>query len=109
VTDYQFLTYELLDEGSIARIFLDRPDVRNGQNRGLLMELNQGFLRAEADDLVEVVIPNSCFTLHELNHSHWAAIHENGMQIGLPEDRVPRWKDAPPIVYAVKEAVRADG
>ena len=298
MTDYQFLSYELLDDGSIARILLDRPDVRNAQNRGLLVELNDAFLRAEADDEVRVVILggtgpmfsaghdmgsktalaergehrsykvnggtrkgaeyvmlqewhhyfqstlrwrnlrkitvaqvhgdvyaaglmlmwacdlivaaedtkfadvvgtrlgmcgveyfahpwefgprktkelmltgdslsvdeahalgmvskvfptdqlaertlefarriarlptmtallikesvnqtvdqmgfynalNSCFTLHELNHAHWAEVHENRMQIALPEDGVPSWKDAPPIVPAEKSTVRAEG
>ncbi len=54
--DYKFLTYEELDEGRIARIMLNRPDARNAQNRGLLVELNEAFLRAEADDTVRVVI-----------------------------------------------------
>jgi enoyl-CoA hydratase len=49
----------------------------------------------------------SCFTLHELNHSHWAWAHENRMPAGLPEDGVPSWKDAPPVVPAVKNLVRA--
>jgi enoyl-CoA hydratase len=54
--DYTFLTYEELDEGRIARIMLNRPEARNAQNRGLLVELNEAFLRAEADDTVRVVI-----------------------------------------------------
>lgn len=297
MSDYQFLTYEALDDGRIIRILLDRPDVRNAQNRGLLVELNEAFLRAEADDEVRVVILggvgpmfsaghdmgsaqavaertehssysvnggtrkgaeyvmlqewhhyfqntlrwrnlrkitiaqvhgdvyaaglmlmwacdlivaadntqfadvvgtrlgmcgveyfahpwefgprktkelmltgdsitvdeahalgmvakvfpvddlaertvelarriaslptmtallikesvnqtqdhmgfynslNSCFTLHELNHAHWASVHDNGMQIGLPEDGVPSWRDAPPVVPAEKGSVRAD-
>jgi enoyl-CoA hydratase len=297
VSDYEFLTYELLDEGRIVRILLDRPDVRNAQNRGLLVELNDAFLRAEADDDVRVVILggtgqmfsaghdmgskqalaergehpsykvnggtrkgaeyvmlqewhhyfqntlrwrnlrkitvaqvhgdvyaaglmlmwacdlivaaedtmfadvvgtrlgmcgveyfahpwefgtrktkelmltgdsisvdeahalgmvskvfpgdelpertlelarriallptmtallikesvnqtqdnmgfhnalHSCFTLHELNHAHWAEVHDNGMQIGLPEDGVPSWRDAPPVVPAEKTSVRAN-
>jgi enoyl-CoA hydratase len=49
----------------------------------------------------------SCFTLHELNHSHWAWAHENRMPAALPEDGVPSWRDAPPIVPAVKDQVRA--
>ena len=28
----------------------------------------------------------ACFTLHELNHSHWAEVHNGGMPAGLPED-----------------------
>ncbi len=51
---------------------------------------------------------NACFTLHELNHSHWAQVHENGYPIALEEDGIPNWKDAPPIVNAVKDKVRAD-
>ena len=52
---------------------------------------------------------NACFTLHELNHSHWAQVHENGYPIALEEDGIPNWKEAPPIVPAVKDKVRADG
>jgi enoyl-CoA hydratase len=29
---------------------------------------------------------NACFTLHELNHSHWAQVHEDGFPVGRPED-----------------------
>ena len=54
--DYQFLLYETLDSGRIVRIMLNRPEVRNAQNRGLLVELNDAFLAAEADDEVRVVI-----------------------------------------------------
>ena len=300
--DYRFVTYEVLDEGRIARIMLNRPDARNAQNRGLLVELNEAFLRAEADDQVRVVILgglgpmfssghdlgsavsraeytpgpdqhpsyrvnggtregaeslmlqewhhffantrrwrdlrkitiaqvhgdvyaaalmlmwacdliiaaentrfadvvgtrlgmcgveyfahpwefgprktkelmltgdaltvdeayqlgmvskvfpeaeltektlefarriaevptmaallakeavnqsvdnmgfynalNACFTLHQLNHSHWAQVHENGFPVGLEEDGLPNWRTAPPVVAAVKDQVRTDG
>jgi enoyl-CoA hydratase len=53
---YTFLVYETLDDGRIARIMLNRPDARNAQNRGLLVELDDAFMRAEADDAVRVVI-----------------------------------------------------
>jgi enoyl-CoA hydratase len=52
----EYITYETLDDGVIARIMLNRPDARNAQNRGMLVELNDAFLRAEADDNVRVVI-----------------------------------------------------
>ncbi len=52
---------------------------------------------------------NACFTLHELNHSHWAQVHENGWPVATEEDGIPHWKDAPPIVPARKDQVRADG
>ena len=54
--DYQYLTYETLDDGTIARIMLNRPEARNAQNRGMLVELHEAFLVAEADDDVRVVI-----------------------------------------------------
>ena len=53
---FKYVTTELLDEGKIARITLNRPGARNAQNRGLLVELDQAFLEAEADDKVRVVI-----------------------------------------------------
>ncbi|MDQ2648813.1 MAG: enoyl-CoA hydratase [Actinomycetota bacterium] len=54
--EYKFLSYELLDEGRVARIYLNRPDQRNAQNRGLLVELDDAFMEAERDDTVRVVI-----------------------------------------------------
>ncbi len=56
MTTYKFLTYETLDDGRIARIMLNRPEARNAQNRGMLVELNDAFLKAEADDQIRVVI-----------------------------------------------------
>jgi enoyl-CoA hydratase len=52
---------------------------------------------------------NACFTLHELNHSHWAWVHEGGYPVAQEEDGIPNWKDAPPIVPAVKDQVRSEG
>jgi len=54
--DYKYVLYETLDSGRVARIMLNRPESRNAQNRGLLVELDDAFLRAEADDEVRVVI-----------------------------------------------------
>jgi enoyl-CoA hydratase len=54
--DYKFISYELLDEGRVARILLNRPDQRNAQSRGLLVELDEAFMEAEKDDQVRVVI-----------------------------------------------------
>ncbi|MGH9095377.1 MAG: enoyl-CoA hydratase, partial [Acidimicrobiales bacterium] len=53
---YRYVTYETFDEGTIARIMLNRPDARNAQSRGLLVELHDAFLEAEQDDQVRVVI-----------------------------------------------------
>ena len=54
--DYKYVTYETLDDGKVARIMLNRVESRNAQHRGLLVELNDAFLQAEADDEVRVVI-----------------------------------------------------
>jgi enoyl-CoA hydratase len=54
--DYTYVTYELLDDGRVARIMLNRPEARNAQNRGMLVELDDAFRAAEADDQVRVVI-----------------------------------------------------
>src|SRR6202047_4703842 len=50
------VAYETLDEGRIARIWLNGPETHNAQSRGLLVQLDEAFLRAEADDTVRVVI-----------------------------------------------------
>jgi enoyl-CoA hydratase len=49
----------------------------------------------------------ACFTLHQLNHAHWAEVHDNKMPAALPEDGIPNWREAPPVVPAVKNLVRA--
>jgi enoyl-CoA hydratase len=51
---------------------------------------------------------NACFTLHELNHSHWAQVNEDSYPIAKEDSGIPNWKDAPPIAPAVKDKVRAD-
>jgi enoyl-CoA hydratase len=53
---YKYLLIEKFCEGEIVRITLNRPDARNAQNRGLLVELNEAFLEAEREDRVRVVI-----------------------------------------------------
>ncbi|HEX3842295.1 MAG TPA: enoyl-CoA hydratase [Acidimicrobiales bacterium] len=47
----------------------------------------------------------ACFTLHQLNHSHWAEIHESKYPVAEPQDGIPNWKDAPPVRLAVENAV----
>ena len=56
MSDYEFVRYEPQDDGTIVRIILNRPEARNAQNRGMLVELDEAFLAAEADDRVRVVI-----------------------------------------------------
>jgi enoyl-CoA hydratase len=75
---YRFITYETLDEGRIARIALDRPRQRNAQSRGLLVELDDAFGRAEADDAVRVVILKG-------NGPAFSAGHDLGSKDALAE------------------------
>jgi enoyl-CoA hydratase len=49
----------------------------------------------------------ACFSLHQINHAHWAEVHEDKRAAAAPEDGIPLWKDAPPVVPAVKDKVRA--
>ena len=52
---------------------------------------------------------NACFTLHELNHSHWAWVNEDHYPVAKEDSGIPNWRNAPPIVPAEKDKVRADG
>jgi enoyl-CoA hydratase len=45
---------------------------------------------------------NACFSLHEVNHAHWAQLHDDGYPGAKPEDGVAAWRNAPPIVRLAK-------
>jgi enoyl-CoA hydratase len=68
MADYEFVSYEQLEEGRVARILLNRPDTRNAQNRGMLVELDDAFRRAEEDDDVRVVILGGVGPLFSSGH-----------------------------------------
>jgi enoyl-CoA hydratase len=68
MAEYRFITYDTHDDGTIARIILNRPRTRNAQSRGLLVELNDAFLAAEADDQVRVVILGGAGPLFSSGH-----------------------------------------
>jgi enoyl-CoA hydratase len=68
MADYEYITYETYDEGTIARIMLNRVKSRNAQNRGLLVELDDAFMKAEADDDVRVVILGGNGTMFSSGH-----------------------------------------
>jgi enoyl-CoA hydratase len=44
----------------------------------------------------------ACFSLHQMNHSHWAEIHEDKYPIGQAQDGVAPWNQAPPVVALSK-------
>lgn len=74
------VAYETLDEGRIARIWLNRPDAHNAQNRTLLVQLDEAFIRAEADDDVRVVILAA-------RGKNFSAGHDLGSEAALAERR----------------------
>ncbi len=65
----EFIQYEVVDQ--VAVITLDRPEKANAQHRPLLVELNESFERAVADDDVNVVVLQA-------NGRHFSAGHDLG-------------------------------
>jgi enoyl-CoA hydratase len=46
---------------------------------------------------------NACFTIHELNHAHWAWVHHDDLPAGRPGDEgITDWRSASPIRPALK-------
>ncbi|MCV7441507.1 enoyl-CoA hydratase [Mycobacterium paraense] len=76
--DNELVTYETLDDGRVARIWLNRPDAHNAQSRGLLIQLDEAFLRAEADDTVRVVILAA-------RGKNFSAGHDLGSELAIAE------------------------
>src|ERR1700730_5278093 len=74
----ELVAYETLDDGRIARIWLNRPEAHNAQGRGLLVQLDEAFLRAEADDDVRVVILAA-------RGRNFSAGHDLGSELALAE------------------------
>lgn len=74
------VTYETLDDGRIARIWLNRPETHNAQTRTLLVALDEAFIRAEADDTVRVVILAA-------RGRNFSAGHDLGSEAALAERR----------------------
>jgi len=56
VTSYDCITAERVSGGTIARIAMDRPEVRNAQNRQMLTEIDLAMTAAATDDAVKVII-----------------------------------------------------
>ncbi|CAJ1495807.1 enoyl-CoA hydratase [[Mycobacterium] burgundiense] len=74
----EFVTYETLDSGQIARVWLNRPAEHNAQNRTLLVQLDEAFRRAEADDEVRVIILGA-------RGKNFSAGHDLGSEAALAE------------------------
>jgi enoyl-CoA hydratase len=80
--EYKYITYEVLGDGQIARISLNRPETRNAQHRGLLVELDDAFVAAERDDAIRVVILRGAGKMfssgHDLGSADSLAEREKG-------------------------------
>jgi len=50
---------------------------------------------------------NACFSLHQVNHAHWAEINEDHYPVGTAKYGVVPWNEAPPVQAARKDAVEA--
>jgi enoyl-CoA hydratase len=96
--DPQFITIEHLDDGKIVRVMLNRPETRNAQNRGLLVELDEALRAAEADDQVRVVILGGLGPM-------FSAGHDMGSRAALSE-REPGGPDEHPT-YRIDGGTRA--
>jgi enoyl-CoA hydratase len=74
MAQYETVTYELIDDGRIARIMLNRPEKRNAQTRQLILDLHAAFLEAEADDEVRVVILGGVGPVFSAGHDLYSSI-----------------------------------
>jgi enoyl-CoA hydratase len=77
---YEYVSYEELEEGKVVRIMLNRPDARNAQNRGMLVELDDAFRTAEKDDTVRVVILGGVGPLFSSGHDMGSAVAQEERQ-----------------------------
>jgi enoyl-CoA hydratase len=107
MSDYSYITYTELDDARIVRIMLNRPEARNAQNRGMLVELNEAFMRAEADDRVRVVILGGNGPMFSSGHDlgskvrimertpgpnqHPSTLINGGTRVGAEERMLQEW------------------
>ncbi len=84
---YRYITYETFDDGTIARILLNRPKTRNAQNRGMLVEVDEAFRTAEADDNVRVVILGGVGPLFSSGHDMGSSESREEMAPGPDQHR----------------------
>jgi enoyl-CoA hydratase len=77
--NYKYLDVTSYDGGKVVRILMNRPEYRNAQSRGLLVELDNAFLAAEADDDVRVVILGGA-----------GGLFSSGHDLGTPDARAER-------------------
>lgn len=71
---YRYIQLDRAGDGRVAVITLNRPEVRNAQNRGMLVELDEAFGECEADDTVRVVVLRGAGKVFTSGHDMGSAI-----------------------------------
>jgi enoyl-CoA hydratase/carnithine racemase len=46
---------------------------------------------------------NACFSLHQINHAHWAALNPDGTPVGTPAFGIVPWREAGPVKPALPD------
>ncbi len=54
--EFGTIRYETIDNAAVARIVMNRPEVRNAQDEQMTYELNEAFSAASLDDEVKVIV-----------------------------------------------------
>ena len=52
---------------------------------------------------------NASFTLHQLNHAHWAGVNADGRPAAGPEHGIVPWREAPPVGPARRDSAGGSG
>lgn len=89
----EFIEYEVIDH--VGVITLNRPEKANAQHRPLLVELNDCWMSADADDEVRVIVVQA-------NGKHFSAGHD------LSGAGAPRRADDAPRPYVLSDTYRAE-
>ena len=76
MSEFSTLVYEVTDQ--VARITLNRVDVRNAQDKSMLYELNDAFDLAAQDDDVKVIVLNA-------NGPHFSSGHDLADQTSMAD------------------------
>lgn len=90
MSEGRFISVESFDDGRIVRILLNRPETRNAQNRGLLIELDDAFGAAEQDDSVRVVILGGAGPMFSSGHDMGSEVSARERSRGPAQHRTYR-------------------
>ena len=76
MSEFSTIVYQVVDQ--VARITLNRVDVRNAQDKTMLYELNDAFDLAAQDDSVKVIILDA-------NGPHFSSGHDLSDQTSMAD------------------------